>query len=112
MKSALQLIDNLNGAPRLDSTQARRLRDEVLHEIFLSAGYTCQVAGDGREGLELFRATLPPLTVTDLKIMPWHRQVLRSLGTWRYDMGVFGFPVELRAMFKYISYRRPELEGL
>jgi response regulator RpfG family c-di-GMP phosphodiesterase len=41
---------------------------EVLHEIFLSAGYTCQVAGDGREGLELFRATMPPLTVTDLKM--------------------------------------------
>jgi response regulator RpfG family c-di-GMP phosphodiesterase len=41
---------------------------EVLHEIFLSAGYACQVAGDGREGLELFRATLPPLTVTDLKM--------------------------------------------
>ena len=41
---------------------------EVLHEIFLSAGYTCQVAGDGREGLGLFRATLPPLTVTDLKM--------------------------------------------
>src|SRR5713226_2511231 len=34
MKSALQLVDNLNGAPRLDSTQALRLRDEVLHEIF------------------------------------------------------------------------------
>ena len=34
MKSALQVIDNLNGAPRLDSTQARRLRDEVLHESF------------------------------------------------------------------------------
>ena len=41
---------------------------EVLHEIFLSAGYTCQLAGDGREGLEIFRATLPPLTVTDLKM--------------------------------------------
>jgi response regulator RpfG family c-di-GMP phosphodiesterase len=41
---------------------------EVLHEIFLSAGYTCQVAGDGREGLGLFRASLPPLTVTDLKM--------------------------------------------
>ena len=39
-------------------------------------------------------------------------QVLRSLGTWRYNLGVYGFPVELRAMFKYISYRRPELEGL
>jgi len=41
---------------------------EVLHEIFLSAGYTCRVAGDGREGLEQFRAGRPPLTVTDLKM--------------------------------------------
>ena len=41
---------------------------EVLHEIFLSAGYSCQLAADGREGLEAFRATLPPLTVTDLKM--------------------------------------------
>ena len=41
---------------------------EVLHEIFLSAGYTCQVAGDGREGLDLFRANHPPLIVTDLKM--------------------------------------------
>ena len=41
---------------------------EVLHEIFLSAGYTCQVAGDGREGLDLFKATRPPLVVTDLKM--------------------------------------------
>jgi radical SAM superfamily enzyme YgiQ (UPF0313 family) len=51
-------------------------------------------------------------TATDLKILPWHRQVLRALGGWRYRFGVYGFPVELRAMFKYISYRRPELEGL
>src|SRR5260370_42324987 len=34
MTSPLQLIDNLNDAPRMVSTQARRLRDEVLHEIF------------------------------------------------------------------------------
>ncbi|MGI8586227.1 MAG: B12-binding domain-containing radical SAM protein [Chloroflexia bacterium] len=51
-------------------------------------------------------------TATDLKILPWHRQVLRTLGGWRYRFGIYGFPVELRAMFKYISYRRPELEGL
>jgi radical SAM superfamily enzyme YgiQ (UPF0313 family) len=51
-------------------------------------------------------------TVTDLKIQPWHRNVLRTLGTWRYNLGVYSNPVELRAMFKYISYRRPELEGL
>jgi anaerobic magnesium-protoporphyrin IX monomethyl ester cyclase len=51
-------------------------------------------------------------TVSDLKINDWHRQVLQTLGSWRYRFGIYGFPVELRAMFKYISYRRPEVEGL
>jgi anaerobic magnesium-protoporphyrin IX monomethyl ester cyclase len=51
-------------------------------------------------------------TITDLKIQPWHRKALQTLGGWRYHFGVYGFPLELRAMFKYISYRRPELEGL
>ncbi len=41
---------------------------EVLHEIFLSQGYKCELANDGREGLEVFRATRPPLTVTDVKM--------------------------------------------
>jgi response regulator RpfG family c-di-GMP phosphodiesterase len=41
---------------------------EVLHEIFISAGYNCHLAQDGREGLALFRASRPPLTVTDLKM--------------------------------------------
>ncbi len=41
---------------------------EVLHEIFLSNGYKCQLATDGQEGLEAFRATRPPLTVTDVKM--------------------------------------------
>ena len=51
-------------------------------------------------------------TVTDLKILPWHRRVLSTLGAWRYRWGIYTQPLELRAMFKYISYRRPELEGL
>ena len=41
---------------------------EVLHEIFLSAGYNCLLAQDGREGLEVFRTARPPLMVTDLKM--------------------------------------------
>jgi len=45
----------------------RQVRD-VLHEIFLSNGYKCQVATDGREGLDLFQTTRPPLTVTDVKM--------------------------------------------
>ena len=41
---------------------------EVLHQIFLGANYKCLLANDGREGLEAFRASRPPLTVTDLKM--------------------------------------------
>jgi hypothetical protein len=56
MKSALQLIDNLNGASRLDPTQARRSRDEVLHEIFEAQADArpeaagSRDAGDGARG--------------------------------------------------------------
>ena len=45
----------------------RRVRD-VLHEIFLSNGYKCLVAQNGQEGLEVFVAARPPLTVTDVKM--------------------------------------------
>ena len=41
---------------------------EVLHQIFLSAGYKCLLANDGREGVEVFKASRPPVTVTDLKM--------------------------------------------
>ena len=41
---------------------------EVLHQIFLSAGYNCLLANDGREGVEVFKAWRPPLIVTDLKM--------------------------------------------
>lgn len=43
----------------------RQVRD-VLHQIFLSAGYTCHLAEDGPNGLEVFTAARPPLVVTDL----------------------------------------------
>ena len=39
---------------------------EVLHQIFVSAGYHCLLANDGREGVEAFKAGRPPLVVTDL----------------------------------------------
>ncbi|PYM19100.1 MAG: two-component system response regulator [Candidatus Rokuibacteriota bacterium] len=41
---------------------------EVLHQIFLTAGYNCRLAQDGREGVAMFRSARPPLTVTDLKM--------------------------------------------
>src|SRR3989449_9331806 len=39
---------------------------EALHQIFVSAGYHCLLANDGREGVEAFKAGRPPLVVTDL----------------------------------------------
>ena len=47
-----------------DDAQVR----DVLHQIFLSADYGCLLATNGLEGLEVFRASRPPLTVTDLKM--------------------------------------------
>jgi len=41
---------------------------EVLRQIFVHAGYHVTTAGDGRAGVEAFRAGRPPLTVTDLKM--------------------------------------------
>ncbi|MBI4592737.1 MAG: response regulator, partial [Candidatus Rokubacteria bacterium] len=41
---------------------------EVLHHIFLAGGYSCLPAANGREGLAIFKAARPPLTVTDLKM--------------------------------------------
>jgi len=41
---------------------------EVLHQIFLTAGYNCLLAQDGHEALALFKSARPPLTVTDLKM--------------------------------------------
>src|SRR5499433_995874 len=49
----------------------RQVRD-VLHQIFLGAGYKCLLANDGQEGVDVFRAAIrdarSPLTVTDLKM--------------------------------------------
>jgi response regulator RpfG family c-di-GMP phosphodiesterase len=47
-----------------DDAQVR----EVLAQIFVSAGYRCLLAAHGREGLDVFRASRPPLIVTDLKM--------------------------------------------
>src|SRR5437867_11992754 len=41
---------------------------EVLHQIFVAAGYNCLLANDGREGVEVCKAGRPQLVVTDLKM--------------------------------------------
>jgi cyclic di-GMP phosphodiesterase len=41
---------------------------EVLHQIFLSAGYNCRLAEDGRKGLNAYTEQKSELVVTDLKM--------------------------------------------
>ena len=57
-----------NGAKHVLIVDDDRQVREVLHEIFLSNGFKCEIATDGREGLDTFQLTRPPLTVTDVKM--------------------------------------------
>jgi CheY-like chemotaxis protein len=41
---------------------------EVLHQIFLGAGYKCLLANDGPAGLEAFGQSRPPLVITQLNL--------------------------------------------
>ena len=40
----------------------------MLVQIFLTAGYDCLQARDGKDGLAIFKQVSPPLTVTDVKM--------------------------------------------
>jgi len=50
-------------------------------------------------------------TVTDLKLRPVHRSILKMLGSWRYKFGIYLLPLEVHAAQKLFRYRRPEIEG-
>src|SRR2546427_13251878 len=47
--------------------EERQVR-EAPRQIFDAAGYACQLADDGRDGLEAFKDGRPQLVVTDLKM--------------------------------------------
>jgi len=41
---------------------------EIMHQIFVTMGYNCLLANDGRAGLKAFRKSRPSLIVTDLNL--------------------------------------------
>ena len=51
-------------------------------------------------------------TTQDLRLPPWGRAILQSLSSWRYALGAYGFPAELRAAQKLVRLRQPRLESL
>ena len=50
-------------------------------------------------------------TATDPHLKGWWRGVLRALSAWRYHLRVYNFPLELRAVHRFIHYQRPETTG-
>jgi len=50
-------------------------------------------------------------TVTDRKLTPARRALLRAVSAWRYALRVYAAPYELRVMQRLMQYQRPETTG-
>jgi hypothetical protein len=50
-------------------------------------------------------------TVTDRRLTPARRALLRLVSGWRYALRMYGAPYELRALHRLIQYQRPETTG-
>ena len=50
-------------------------------------------------------------TVSDLKIRGWKKNILKTLGSWRYSYSFYNAPYEVRLAMKLLKYRQPETEG-
>jgi hypothetical protein len=50
-------------------------------------------------------------TVTDRRITPARRTILRAVSAWRYRLEAYAAPYELRALHRVLKYQRPETTG-
>jgi radical SAM superfamily enzyme YgiQ (UPF0313 family) len=51
-------------------------------------------------------------TVSDIKLKSWQTGVLKTLGAWRYKLGFYAVPWEIRLVAnRLFRYRQPETEG-
>lgn len=51
-------------------------------------------------------------TVQDIRLPPWGRWILKRLSGWRYRMGIYTAPWELRFAQQLIDLRKPKVESL
>ncbi len=51
-------------------------------------------------------------TIQDVRTPSWGRGLLRSLSAWRYALGLYSSPIELRWAQKLVNLRKPRLESL
>jgi len=50
-------------------------------------------------------------TVTDRRLTPARRALLRTVSAWRYAFRLYAAPYELRALHRLMRYQRPETTG-
>ena len=50
-------------------------------------------------------------TVTDMRMTPVRRGLLRAAAAWRYHAGVESRPFELNLLQRVFHYQRPETTG-
>ncbi len=50
-------------------------------------------------------------TITDRRLTPLRRMLLRSVSGWRYAAKVYTAPIELQALQRLMRYQRPETTG-
>jgi pyruvate-formate lyase-activating enzyme len=51
-------------------------------------------------------------TRQDRRLPAWGRRLLKALSAWRYWLGIYGFPVELKWAQRMIDLRKPKEESL
>ena len=51
-------------------------------------------------------------TVQDIRLPNWGRLALKALSSWRYRLGIYGAPWELKWMQQVIELRKPKAESL
>jgi len=51
-------------------------------------------------------------TVQDSQLSAWGRASLKTLSAWRYRLGFYAFPLELKMAQRLTQLRRPEVESL
>jgi radical SAM superfamily enzyme YgiQ (UPF0313 family) len=63
------------------------------------------------DNFELVVASRWP-TVQDTRAPRWSRLLLKALSSWRYALGLYGFPYELHLANRFINLRKPKRESL
>ena len=76
----------------------------------LTPWLTPRVTGKIRNFETVLNAYYP--TVSDIKLSGRQRRAIRMAASWRYQLGLYGFPYELKALQRFwLKYRQPEVEG-